>query len=245
MEPVEYRRLAAVEDTMGYFRALHGHVHAALVRGLGARPARLLDAGCGTGGLIRRLAEAEPAWTWVGVDQSTLACELARSRCEAEIREASVTALPFGAATFDAVVSADVLYHVDDDAAALREFVRVLKPGGLVVLNVPAHRWLWSYHDVATHAERRYARSELRDKLAAAGLDVVRLTHWNTLLLPLVWARRKLLPAPADGSDVQAYSRPVELLFDAAMALERGCLGLGANFPFGSSLLAMAKKPAV
>ncbi len=242
MEPAEYRRLAAVEDTMGYFRALHGHVHVALDRHLGGRPARILDAGCGTGGLIRRLTEFEPRWSWVGVDQSTLACELARGRCEAEIREASVTALPFAPAEFDAVVSADVLYHVEDDATALREFARVLRPGGVAVLNVPAHRWLWSYHDVATHAERRYARSELRAKLVAADLDVVRLTHWNALLLPLVWARRKVLPPPAGGSDVQAYSLPVELLFEAAMALERGWLGLEGNFVFGSSLLAVAKK---
>ncbi len=243
MEPDEYRKLAAVEDTMGYFRALHGHVHRALARRHGGRAARVLDAGCGTGGLSRRLAAAEPAWTWTGVDLSPLACALARERVPAaEIREADVTALPFPDASFDAVVSADVLYHVPDDALALRELARVLRPGGTLVVNVPAHRWLWSYHDVATHALRRYTRGEVRAKLAAAGLAAERVTHWNTLLLPLVAARRRLLPAPRGGSDVQAFSAPLEWVFGTAMALERGWLGTGADLPCGSSILAVGTK---
>ena len=226
---------------MWYYRALHAHLYRELAGFLGKRPARILDAGCGSGGLIRRLSVSEPGWQWTGVDVSPLACELARGRCQADIREASVTALPFPTASFDAVVSADVLYHVEDDEAALREFARVLRPGGRAVINVPAHRWLWSYHDVATHSKRRYTRKEVRAKLQAAGLTNITATHWNTLLLPLVIVRRKLMPPPDGGSDVRLYPAPVEATFNAAMALERSWLGAVGALPLGSSILALGQ----
>jgi ubiquinone/menaquinone biosynthesis C-methylase UbiE len=247
MNSAEYTKLAEVEDVMWYFRALHGHVARALEKELrrdGTKGVKILDAGCGTGGLIRRLAQTHTAWRWTGVDVERQACELARARVgSAEICEASVTALPWGTGVFDAVVSADVLYHVDDDEAALREFFRVLKPGGIAVINVPAYRWLWSYHDVATHAKRRYGRGELMGKLRAAGFGEGRTTHWNALPLPLVVMRRKFLPAPKGGSDVQLQAAPVEAVFDAAMALERMWLRGVGRLPWGSSLLAVARKP--
>lgn len=274
VEIEEYRRMAAVEDAMWYYRALHQHLERELTAGLGeggrrwrrgtpstgktpAPPPRaenppgqadramwqILDAGCGTGGLIRRLEPVHPEWRWTGVDVEPLACELARGRvARSEIVEASVTALPFGDASFDAVVSADVLYHLDDDALALREYARVLRPGGRIVINVPAHRWLWSYHDVAVHGRRRYVRKELRARLEAAGLQVNRLTHWNLLPLPLVIVRRKMLPAPRSGSDVRLYPQPVEAIFNGLMAVERGGLRTLRSFPVGTSILAVATK---
>ncbi len=242
MEPAEYRKMAAVEDGMWYYRALHAHVGRELTAHCGGWAAKILDAGCGTGGLIRRLTATEPAWRWSGVDVEPLACALARERCAGEIREASVTALPFAVGEFDAVVSADVLYHVDDDAAALWEAHRVLRPGGMLVVNVPAYRWLWSYHDAATQARRRYGRGEAMAKLRAAGFGPVRATHWNALLLPLVALRRKLLPAPAGGSDVQHYPPAVEWVCNLAMAGESAWLRRVGRLPFGTSILAVAQK---
>ncbi len=243
MEAAEYRKLAEVEDRMWYFRALHGHVERTLIAGLGPAGGSILDAGCGTGGLIRRLASRHANWRWTGVDVEPLAYELARERTAgAEIRAANVTALPLADASFDAVVSADVLYHVDDDAAALREFFRVLRPGGMVVLNVPAYRWLWSYHDEAVHSRRRYGRKELLAKVGAAGFTATRGTHWNALPLPLVVVRRKLWPAPRDGSDVSLFPAPIETVFRGAMAMERAWLETFGALPFGSSIFIVARK---
>lgn len=246
MEPAEYRRLAEVEDEMWYFRALHAHLSRELHRNLGGgRPWHVLDAGCGTGGLIRRLQPLQPGWRWTGVDASDLACRLARERVPGgNVVQARLEALPFPAATFDAVVCADVLYHLHDDEVALRELARVLRPGGCLVVNVPAHRWLWSYHDVAVHAVRRYDRAELRTKVERAGLQVNRLTHWNTLLLPVLAVRRKLLPAPAGGSDVHSYPSILDAGFRGATWLEQLGLASGVDFPCGSSLLAVAHKTA-
>jgi SAM-dependent methyltransferase len=204
---------------------------------------RILDAGCGTGGLIRRLAPRHPDWAWTGIDLEPLACAFARERTLAEIIEGSIAALPFEADRFDAVICSDVLYHLDDDEAALREIFRVLVPGGTTVINVPAHRWLWSYHDVTVHGRRRYVRGELREKLRRAGFADIRLTHWNSLPLPLVFVRRKFFPPPASGSDVRLYPAPIEAAFRGAMALERGWLACFGALPVGSSILAVARKP--
>jgi SAM-dependent methyltransferase len=155
----------------------------------------------------------------------------------------SVTELPFGDESFDAIVSADVLYHVADDAKAMAEFVRVLRPGGVVVLNLPAYRWLWSYHDVAVHSQRRYTRGDVKRLVQDAGLLLRRSTYWNTLPFPMIVLRRKLLPAPKGGSDVQRYPAPVEAAFDVAMAVERGGLRVFGRLPFGSSVFVVARKP--
>ncbi|MCC6415896.1 MAG: class I SAM-dependent methyltransferase, partial [Opitutaceae bacterium] len=159
--------MAAVEDDMWYYRALHARVWRSLRDSGLSATAHILDAGCGTGGLIKRLGPLMSSWTWMGVDVHPAACVLARERVGVTIAQADLTRLPFGDEGFDAVVSADVIYHIEDDQRALAEMGRVLRPGGLLVINVPAYRWLWSYHDAAVQSCRRYGRWELRAKLQA------------------------------------------------------------------------------
>jgi len=243
MDEAEYHKLAAVEDRMWYFRSLHGHFHRLLRRRLGAGPCDLLDAGCGTGGMIRRLESREPAWRITGIDRSPLACQLARGRCRAFIVEGSVTALPMGAASFDAILSADVLYELDEPATALREFHRCVRPSGWVAINVPAYRWLWSYHDVAVHTKHRFVRAEVARLLTGAGFAVELNTHWNALTLPLIAARRRLFARRSDTSDVKRSPAPVEAVLRGVMGLEHAWLRLGGRWAWGSSILAVGRKP--
>jgi SAM-dependent methyltransferase len=265
VELEEYRRMAAVEDQMWFYRALRAHIERELLAGLATAPRpkdslqdsgdsegkfralvapmrEILDAGCGTGGLMRHLEKRHEDWRWTGVDVEPLACELAASRCHSRVVTGSLAALPFADGSFDAVVCSDVLYHLDDDVAALREIHRVMRPEGVVVVNVPAHPWLWSYHDVTVHGRRRYERAGLKRLLDSAGFAAEQLTHWNALALPLVVIRRKCLPPPRTGSDVRLYPGPVEALFFAGTQLENTWLRSFGPLPFGSSLLARARK---
>ena len=216
-------------------------MEAALARRLPAG-ARVLDAGCGTGGLLRRLHAAHPDWQLTGLDFSPLAVELARARTGGEVVQGSVMTLPFPAETFDAITSCDVLCQITDPAVAVREFHRCLRPGGLVLLTMPAYQWMYSYHDQQVGNLRRYSRRETGDLLRAAGYEIVRETYWNTLPFPLAVLRRKLLPPAAPTSDVGLFPAPVEAGFNALMALEHAWLGLGAGLPFGSSVLTVARK---
>src|SRR5688572_17661984 len=172
----------------------------------------VLDAGCGTGGLILRLQEAHPEWRFSGIDFMPIACELARKRCgpEVDIRVASITELPFADESFDAVVSADVVCQVDNPEVAAAEFFRVLRPGGIVVLNVPAYMWMWSYHDDSCQTKHRYTRPEIDGLMRGAGFDQRWTTHWNALPFPVVWAKRKLFRTAEDTSDVKEYPRIVD-----------------------------------
>ena len=234
-------------------------------RGAGRRPRRILDAGCGTGGMLARLARQGEV---TGMDFSKLALGFARRRDVAPLLRGSVERLPFQEETFDLIVSLDVLYHrgVSSDLAALREFRRCLRPGGRIVLNLPAFEALRSSHDAAIHTARRYRREPLRALLVEAELEPVRITYWNTILFPALAAVRLLRrrghdAIPAEGargengrtppappgvsgpvSDVRPIPGPLNSLFGALLGVERIWLR-HADLPCGLSLLAIARRP--
>jgi SAM-dependent methyltransferase len=245
MQLDEYRKLAEVEDRMWYFHALNRRITHWLGRLLPAGPARVLDAGCGTGGLIKAIHAARPEWRATGLDFMALACTLARERTGAEVVQGSVTELPFGDAQFDAVVSADVVCQVEDGARALREFARVVRPGGAVLVNVPAFRWLWSYHDDTCQTRHRYTRPELVGLFAAAGLQVDFASYANLLPLPLIAARRKLFRPVNPTSDVQLYPAPVEAAFAAMAVVEFHWQRVGLASPLGSSVFVAGRRPSI
>lgn len=240
MQPEEYEKLAAVEDRMWWFRGTHANMLAAFARtSPPAGPA--LDAGCGTGGFLARLAKAAPSRRVFGLDADAVACATARRKSGATVCRGSVNALPFADGAFAAIFSADVLCHAKvEEAAALGEFHRCLADGGTLVLNLPSYDWLLSPHDHAVHNVRRYTRRRVQALLRSAGFAAVRTSYVNTILFPLMAVRRKL--GGDAGSDVKLYPAPVEAACRAVMALENLLLRLGLRFPFGGSLLAVAVK---
>ena len=241
MEPAEYALMDAVEDRMWWYRAMHARVLAAL-DGL-APGARLLDAGCGTGGFLSRLHVARTDLQLFGLDFAPAAARRAAVKAGAWVVAGTVNALPFGNEVLDAVVSLDVLCHAAaEPEAALAEFHRVLAPGGRLVLNLPAHDWLRSAHDARVHNARRYERGAAIRMLAAAGFDAPRARHWNSLLLPLMVVQRKLLARGDAASDVTEYPAWLDRSLLAVTRVEAALLRAGLDFPFGGSLLATATR---
>jgi SAM-dependent methyltransferase len=242
MQEQEYLKLAAVEDSMWYFRALHEHAATMIRTHHAAATGELLDAGCGTGGFIRRAAPGFPSLRFHGIDLFQIACDLAAKRGTPRVARASSTQIPFRNDSMAVVTSLDVLQHIPDHEKAVSEIFRVLEPGGLAVINAPAYEWLWSYHDDVTDTERRYTRARMVSLLSRAGFRVVQSTYWNFLPLPVVAAKRKLLRGLGDADDVKLYPGWAEKLLGAGMTLERKWFTTVARLPAGSSVLVAARK---
>jgi len=225
---------------MWWFRGLHANLIAAWKEA--APEARILDAGCGTGGLLARLAARLPGAALIGLDRDAAALSITRAKSGRRVILGTVDTLPFDEASFDAIFSADVLCHRGVDAArALAEFCRCLRPGGVVILNLPAYRWLYSAHDIAVDNARRFGRQELAALLVGAGFVRLRIRYWNGLLFPFMLVRRLLMRG--GGSDVTTPAPLLNRSLWLMMRAEAILLRAGWGLPFGGSLLARAMKP--
>src|SRR5437762_963894 len=248
MDPAEYVKLDRLEERVWWFAAAHANL-LMLARGFdsSAAPDRVLDAGCGTGGLLTKLAADRPAAMVIGLDADQAACARAKAKSARPVCRGSVNELPFADAAFSAIFSADVLCHRDvDERQALTQFHRCLTPGGILVLNLPAYRWMLSRHDTAVYNVRRYTRRGAAGLLHDAGFRLLYASYWNIVLFPLMVITRKLLPSRGIVSDVKLYPAPIETLCRAVTAFERILLKIGFRFPFGGSLIAIAgKSPAI
>ena len=244
MRPDEYAAMYAVEDEHWWYVGMRRVADALLRQRFNGRRGGLdvLDAGCGTGG---NSAHLRTYGTVTGVDVSTEALSLAGERPGLRLACASVEALPFADASFDLVLSNDVLCHlgVANDRAAVREFTRVLRPGGVLFLQLPAYEWLRSHHDAAVHTGHRYTSAELRALLHTAGLRVRRITYANGLLLPVAAAWRaltRIVPA-MERSDVRPVAGPVNTALRVALGLEAPLVAR-RDLPFGLSVIGVAEK---
>jgi SAM-dependent methyltransferase len=247
MDPAEYAKLDRLEERMWWFAAAHANLRM-LADGLGSSTASdpVLDAGCGTGGLLAKLASDRPTTVVIGLDADQAACGRAKAKSGRPVCRGSVNKLPFADAAFSAIFSADVLCHRDvDERQALLQFHRCLTPGGILVLNLPAYRWMLSRHDAAVYNVRRYTRRGAARLLRDAGFQLLYASYWNVVLFPLMVITRKLLPSRRSGdSDVKLYPAPLEALCRAVTGFERALLKGGLRFPFGGSLIAIAGKSA-
>jgi len=204
---------------------------------------RILDAGCGTGAAMQYLS----AFGLVtGCDVSSIALRYSRKRGLERLSQASVTCLPFCSDWFDLVSSFDVLYHraVADYPRALGEFNRVLRPGGRILLRLPAYDWLRGRHDKAVHTAHRFTAGELHSALVASGFAIEKLSYANTLLFPLALGKRLLERAlPTRGqSEIRRELPPYNAFFVKFLFAEAKWL-VRHSFPFGLSVIAIGRKP--
>jgi SAM-dependent methyltransferase len=248
LNEAEYQNIYDSEDRQWWYRGMRALSLALLeapLRGLRrpGEPLRLLDAGCGTGRNLDELARFGKA---AGIDLAPEAIRFCRMRGAAAAR-AELLRLPFADGTFDCVTSFDVVYHawVTDDRAAVAEMARVVRPGGLLLVRVPALQLLWGGHDVEVHSRHRYTKGELLGLLRDARLETVRASYCNSFLFPVVLLRRGLDRLTGrTGSDVGFLPAPVEWLFYSLLRLEASLVEAGLALPIGASVMALARKPA-
>lgn len=245
MDRSEYDKLDSAEDRMWWFAAMHRNLLMLSRRaGLEAADLPILDAGCGTGGLLARLTEFYPDKALLGLDLDAPACRRAARKSARPVCAGSINALPFADGVFAMIFCADVLCHEGvDERRTLEQFHRCLAENGCLILNLPAYRWMLSQHDAAVRNIRRYTASGLRRLLQAVGFRPVYLSYWNAMLFPLMVMTRKLLPATSGGaSDVRLHPRPIDLFCRVMTGFETALLRAGIKFPFGGSVVAVAVK---
>jgi SAM-dependent methyltransferase len=245
MEAGEYALMDAAEGRMWWYRALHARLLDALADVQGS----VLDAGCGTGGLLASLSRARPDLALLGIEWSASAATRAHAKSGAPVAAGSIAALPLATASVDAAIAADVLCHAAvTPARALAELHRVLRPDGVLVVNMPAYAWLASAHDRRVHNARRHTAGQLTALLRGAGFTAVRARYWNALLLPLMVVQRKLLVRREHAaSDVGDFPPWLDAALHGMTRLERRIerrpgRRLGVPLPAGGSVLAVARR---
>jgi SAM-dependent methyltransferase len=205
----------------------------------------ILDIGCSSGALLTDLNEV--GYNNVsGIDVSETAVALAQQNGhdKASVMDGASTTFP--AAQFDILVASDCLEHIENDETALADWMRILKPGGTLILFVPAYQFLWSAHDEVNHHFRRYTGKLLRTRVRNAGFTIARKGFWNFFLFPAISAVRlaqRMLPKSKKPVDDLKQPGPfTNKVLSAVIQVENSLLQ-GMNLPVGISTYVVAKKP--
>lgn len=238
-----FKKLARVEEDNFWFRSRNALILWALRKYM-PRLQSLLEVGCGTGYVLSGITRAFPHARTTGSEIHTAGLAYAAKRLPTvELLQMDARKLPYHQ-EFDVVAALDVIEHIVEDELVLQNFYRAVKAGGVCLITVPQHRWLWSPVDDAACHKRRYTAADLHAKLEAAGFKILRSTSFVTLLLPLMLISRLAArrSAKGRGSEVSAVNRTLNRVLEAIMCIERMLIKLGVNLPVGGSRLVVAKK---
>jgi SAM-dependent methyltransferase len=252
MQTEDFDQLYELEEDLWWFAGMR-EITASLLGSFVRKkpPVKILDNGCGTGGMIAWLQRYAAAQSVFGIDLESDAVRYSRQR-SSNVAQASATRLPFTDASFDMVTSFDVIVQIpgDGDVSAIEEMYRVLQPGGVGFIRAAACKWMWSSHDSALGTQRRYSLDELVQMLRRAGFRVDRATYANSILLPVAAFRRLVLKrfglAPT-GSDVVPFPpslRWLNPLLKKLLTFEARILQYpSVRLPIGLSIICIFTKP--
>ncbi len=245
-DPALFAELAALESRNFWFRSRNRLLVWALRRYFPGA-ANFLEVGCGTGFVLQGIAAAFPALTLSASEAQTEGLAYAAERVpRAQFLQMDARRMPFDR-EFDVIGAFDVIEHIAEDETVLGAMHRALRPGGGILLTVPQHPSLWSEYDVRAHHVRRYTAGELRYKLTRAGFEIVKMTSFVSLLLPLMLLSRRSQRVTGADYDPLAELRiaPVaNALLECVLDAERLLIRAGLPLPAGGSLLAVARRPA-
>jgi SAM-dependent methyltransferase len=204
-----------------------------------------LEVGCGTGFVLSEVERSHPHLTCVGGELFTIGLKFANHRLlKAELLQMDARFIPYED-EFDVVGAFDVLEHIPEDTVVLSEMYRAITKGGGLILTVPQHPWLWSQADTYAHHVRRYTATELRLKVENAGFQIIRMTSFMSLLLPLMFLSRlvqRQSKAKYDPIAELKISGWLNTVFEIVLNVEQLIIRTGLSLPFGGSLLLVAKK---
>ena len=238
MERIVYDRMAEIDQLHWWYRARRDVLSDLIGRKIVLpQGARILEVGCGTG---HNLAMLKAFGRVDAIEVDGAARAIASARLGHAVMDAPLPALPgVPDRTYDLIAILDVIEHIDEDVEGLKALAAKLKPGGRILITVPAFPWLWSAHDVVNHHKRRYTRRTLKALVRDAGLKLELMSWFNSLLFPLAAASRLAgrLTGKEDSDDTLP-PRPVNWLFEKVFGLERYALGR-VPFPPGVSLVAI------
>jgi len=238
MDEQIYSEMAALEDKHWWFAARRKILGEQIAKLQLPKDADILEAGCGSGGNFNMLAQHGQVFA---METNAQALAFAAAKSSVQIASGRLPeAIPFADRKFNLIVLLDVMEHLDEDSASLRALRTRLKPGGWLLITVPAYQFLWSHHDELHHHKRRYVAASLRNVVAGAGLSMQYLSYFNTWLFPLIAAVRLTGSGNKDSGNLTMPNKFINALLMNIFSSERLLLGR-LSLPFGVSLLAVTQ----